>query len=168
MSNDYTPVQKVAAKTPMIRKTHVCVVDGADLFLVDGADVRNKLSSDFVGGGNWRAYRTFVPLREYWLEEGCCASPGETLALLIHECAECAMMRRGMNYAEAHAAATLLENSARPCDDAWKGEANAPKLKSALLELAKRDFGRRTEERTKSVLGFGFGKWLKKLAEGVK
>lgn len=168
MTNDFTPAQKQAAKAPMIRKTHICVVDGADLFTVDGADVRNKLSSDFVGGGNWRAYRTFVPLREYWLEEGCCSSPGETLALLVHECAECAMMRKGMNYAEAHAAATLLENSARPCADAWTGAATAAKLRDALAGLAKRDFGRRAEDRARSTLGRGFGDWLTKLGESVQ
>ena len=167
-ANDYSPAQKTATKVAMIRKTHVCTIDGADLFMVDGSGVRNSLSSDFVGGGNWRAYRTFVPLREYWLEEGCCSSAGETLALLIHECAECAMMRKGMNYAEAHAAATLLENSARPCGDAWTGEATAAKLRDALAGLAKRDFGRRAEERAKSVLGFGFGDWLAKLGESVQ
>lgn len=83
---------------------------GIEIFLVDGAHVRNVYDSDFSQGGNEFAYK-FIPANEIWIDN---QTPAAELAFVaFHECHETEDMRSGMSYAKAHEIAKRLEDRER-------------------------------------------------------
>jgi hypothetical protein len=79
--------------------------------LIDGEEVRNKISVDFTMGGHEFVY-DYVPENEVWIED--LKSDFDKLCTIIHELVERYIMGKyGTEYEEAHDIATKVEYQIR-------------------------------------------------------
>lgn len=83
---------------------------GVDIYLVDGAHVRNNVNPDFVDGGHDLVY-DFIPKGEVWVDN--VPSVQDRQANLAHELYERGLMADGMGYDEAHDEALEYERALR-------------------------------------------------------
>jgi hypothetical protein len=88
--------------------------NGTEIWIVDGAKVRQEIYPEFLYGGNGQRY-LFIPDREIWIDHAIAAEEfGYTLA---HElCERDLMARKGLTYAAAHDSALQLERQMRLAD----------------------------------------------------
>ncbi len=86
--------------------------NGKKVFLVNGADIRNKIDTDFALGGNSARY-SYVPEGELWVEQTGSTVDSDEKHTIKHEDREENLMRRGMNYNQAHGEATKVETVER-------------------------------------------------------
>lgn len=96
-------------KTPkqLYIKQLTTLEDGTKIFLVDGELIRDLFKTDFIEGGNEKAY-SWVPKGEIWLEDNL--SPKELPYILLHEYTERWLMKnKNMNYDKAHKLASKVE-----------------------------------------------------------
>lgn len=117
--------------------------DGRKVYLVDGEQVRNLVSTGFIGGSNHEA-DSYVPEDEYWIEDTLQGMDRD--AILLHEVTEAKHMREDdREYHDAHAIANRVEgefrdeqqkkaalasNPLRKWFGYTKAAAEAPKLRS--------------------------------------
>lgn len=83
------------------------------IFLVDGGVVRKTLDPNFCFGGHWKIYK-YIPKNEVWIDSA--VLPGERKYVIIHEMHELKLMKKGMNYNNAHDFASASEKAARRND----------------------------------------------------
>ncbi|MEK7158954.1 MAG: hypothetical protein AAB575_03515 [Patescibacteria group bacterium] len=83
------------------------------IYLVDGARVRKTLDPSFCFGGHWKVYK-YIPKNEIWIDNA--TLPKERKYVIVHETYELKLMKKGMNYNNAHDFATAAEKSARRND----------------------------------------------------
>jgi hypothetical protein len=76
------------------------------IWQVHGDKVRKQLKTDFTEGGHGLVY-PFIPKNEVWLDDDL--GDSEVKHVLTHELHERNLMRTGMKYNKAHAAASKLE-----------------------------------------------------------
>ena len=105
-----------AAKRPIsgIYRVPCTSQNGSEIWIVDGAKVRQEIYPEFLYGGNGQRYR-FIPGREIWIDHAIAAEEfGYTLA---HELYERNLMAcKGLTYAAAHDSALELEHQMRLAD----------------------------------------------------
>lgn len=101
--------------------------DSVQVWAVDGAAVRNRFTSRFIGGGHHWVY-PWIPENEVWIEE---ATPEEDQPYyLLHELHERKLMQRdALDYDTAHARAEQLEDMCRDNPEILNDE-----LKKAMEE----------------------------------
>jgi hypothetical protein len=95
----------------MIAKKLMMKVGDVSVFLVDGNEVKKLYNMDFVEGGNDKAYPTFIPKGEIWIDK--LMAPKEWIPIMVHELAERLEMARGKSYEEAHPDANAVERQVR-------------------------------------------------------
>ena len=127
---DYRDSVKQSKKNPSKtdKKAHPKVyakrygkIDGLDVWLVNGDEVRNRYKTDFIEGGHGLVY-SWVPNNEIWLELGM--HQDEYPYVLLHEYVERVLMKtREMKYDEAHRIAAKVEFAMRK-----KGEFTKAKI----------------------------------------
>lgn len=83
------------------------------IFLVDGGVVRKTLDPNFCFGGHWKIYE-YIPKNEVWIDR--VVLPRERKYVIIHEMHELKLMKKGMNYNNAHDYASAAEKEARRND----------------------------------------------------
>jgi phage portal protein BeeE len=83
------------------------VVDGYNVMLVDGDQVKVEHEIDFIEGGNPFRYPAFIPEGEFWLDSNAAAH--NRPFILYHEAWESRLMSTGMSYDEAHKRANGVE-----------------------------------------------------------
>lgn len=83
------------------------------IYLVSGAKVRRFFDFNFVFGGHWLVYK-YVPKNEVWLDDSTLTK--ERKYVLIHELYELNLMKKGMNYNNAHDYASAREKEAKRKD----------------------------------------------------
>ncbi|HKA90763.1 MAG TPA: hypothetical protein VKE22_24040 [Haliangiales bacterium] len=88
------------------RIRRLAAVDGREVWLVSGREVRDHAYTDFTLGGHGYRYR-FIPRAEIWIDNAVVAS--ERPAILHHEVVEVGHMRSGLSYDAAHALASEAE-----------------------------------------------------------
>jgi len=105
------------AKSETLEKEFIeTLSDGVKVYLVNGGYVRDKLSTDFIGGGNWMAYPKFMPKNEVWVERRD-TDQHDMRGILDHEIVEYRLMRdEGLSYEKAHEKANLHEKKERAKD----------------------------------------------------
>lgn len=87
------------------------VVDGIEIWVVDGESVRTYFYVDFTEGGHDLVY-DFVPDHEIWLDDDLL--PEERVYVLRHEMLERKLMHeKDMSYEDAHLAALRAEQDLR-------------------------------------------------------
>lgn len=92
--------------------------EAVQVFLVDGERVRDEHSVEFIGGGHYYRYPSFIPVGEVWVENAMDVLGARALALVIfHELYERALMAKGQSYGDAHAAASRWEKYLRQFKD---------------------------------------------------
>ncbi|MBI5404567.1 MAG: hypothetical protein HY959_14360 [Ignavibacteriae bacterium] len=81
--------------------------EGFNVWIVDGALIRQNIFNEFIYGGNDQRY-PFVPLNEIWIDNSISAEEFETT--LAHEiCERNLMMKYGLTYFDAHDSSLMLE-----------------------------------------------------------
>lgn len=90
-----------------IPKTLIGEQDGMKIFEVDDNYIKTKIYADFTEGGNGYAYPNFVPMDEIWVAKDKEQKNKE--AIILHELAEVAKMKKGMSYDNAHEIANKKE-----------------------------------------------------------
>ena len=94
-----------------IKKTPIFKYKDVTIMLIDGEEVRNKISVDFTMGGHEFVY-DYVPENEVWIED--LKSDFDKLCTIIHELVERYIMGKyGIEYEEAHDIATKVEYQIR-------------------------------------------------------
>jgi predicted transcriptional regulator len=94
-----------------IKKTTIFKYKDVTIMLIDGEEVRNKISVDFTMGGHEFVY-DYVPENEVWIED--LKSDFDKLCTIIHELVERYIMGKyGTEYEEAHDIATKVEYQIR-------------------------------------------------------
>lgn len=94
-----------------IKKTPIMKYKDVTVMLVDGEEVRNKISVDFTMGGHGYVY-DFVPKDEVWVED--LKSDFDKVATILHELIEKYLMKKyDMDYEPAHQIATKVEYQLR-------------------------------------------------------
>jgi len=94
-----------------IKKTPIFKYKDVTIMLIDGEEVRNKISVDFTMGGHEFVY-DYVPENEVWIED--LKSDFDKLCTIIHELVERYIMGKyGIEYEEAHDIATKVEHQIR-------------------------------------------------------
>lgn len=94
-----------------IKKTPIFKYKDVTIMLIDGEEVRNKISVDFTMGGHEFVY-DYVPENEVWIED--LKSNFDKLCTIIHELVERYIMGKyGTEYEEAHDIATKVEYQIR-------------------------------------------------------
>ena len=94
-----------------IKKTPLFKYKDVTIMLIDGEEVRNKISVDFTMGGHEFVY-DYVPENEVWIED--LKSDFDKLCTIIHEIVERYIMGKyGTEYEEAHDIATKVEYQIR-------------------------------------------------------
>lgn len=85
----------------------------ADIWLVRGKKVRDKLNVWFVEGahGYVGKFSKIIPKNEVWIDDAL--HKDEYNAVIIHELYERELMKKGMPYEKAHERANLVEIRAR-------------------------------------------------------
>jgi hypothetical protein len=86
---------------------------GLEIFIVDGTYVRDKWDSQFIQGGHKLRY-DFVPEGEIWIEASL--HYDERPYVIFHECLEIVLMKKGLDYDQAHDKAKRAENKLRRRD----------------------------------------------------
>ncbi len=76
-------------------------------FIVNGELIRDKIDIDFVMGGNGFRY-LYIPIDEIWVEKDYIKSK-EIKYILLHEYTELSLMKKGINYPNAHDIASIKE-----------------------------------------------------------
>ncbi len=84
--------------------------DKCNVWIVHGEIVRGIFFLDFTEGGHDDVY-SFVPKNEIWIDDDL--SRREIKFVLLHEVYERNLMRKGMNYPEAHRHALQIEYHCR-------------------------------------------------------
>jgi len=88
------------------KKTLIDVIDGMEIYLVDGNQVKIKHDPDFVEGGNDKV-KDYIPKEEIWIDGFINEKNGKPVVL--HELAERKLMSHGMGYEKAHSIANDYE-----------------------------------------------------------
>jgi len=83
------------------------------IWLVSGKKVREYFDFNFVFGGHWLVYK-YVPKNEVWIDDATLTK--EKKYVLIHELYELNLMKKGMNYNNAHDYASAREKEERRKD----------------------------------------------------
>ena len=81
--------------------------NGYKVFIVNGELIRNKIDIDYVMGGNGLRY-LYVPIDEIWVEDKYYKTK-EFNYIVYHEYTELMLMKRGLNYSDAHDLASIKE-----------------------------------------------------------
>lgn len=93
-----------------IRLRYIGTLDDFDVWVVDGAVIRDNVDVDFALGGNPGRY-AYVPDGEVWVED---TGDADDMSLIAkHEVTECLCMLRGLSYDEAHEIASREESEER-------------------------------------------------------
>lgn len=95
----------------MIEKNLLTRIGDVSVYLVDGNAVKKECTMDFVEGGNDKAYPTFIPEGEVWIDR--LMSPKEWIPIMVHELSERLLMSKGMSYERAHPEANAVERKVR-------------------------------------------------------
>jgi len=103
---------KSSKKAPWKKDADMTCKHGLKVYLVDGLHVR-AIDCAFIQGGNEFRYG-FVPKGELWVDWH--VPEAEWPYVLLHECHETELMRKGWSYDRAHNAAKRLENKERRKD----------------------------------------------------
>lgn len=94
-----------------IKKKLIMKIKDTKIYLVDGEEVRNKISVDFTMGGHGYVY-DYVPEDEIWIED--LKSGFDKKATMYHELIERYIMKKyNMDYEPAHQLSTKLEYEMR-------------------------------------------------------
>lgn len=76
-------------------------INGLNIYLVSGEQVRNKTDIDFTAGGSEAAYPGYIPRNEIWLDDALHVL--DRIATIFHEIVERnLMLYRGVDYDKAH------------------------------------------------------------------
>ena len=94
-------------KIPEIPKTFLREQDGVKIYLVDGEVVR-KDHIQYVAGGHGYVY-DWIPKDEVWIDENQKNKPEDMEATIRHELYEIGLMKKGMDYDNAHEEANKIE-----------------------------------------------------------
>lgn len=82
--------------------------NGMDIWIVDGDKIRSFIDIDFTTGGHGVRY-LYVPMNEIWVDSTL--DKGEEIEpTILHETVEFNLMKKGINYYEAHTAASIIES----------------------------------------------------------
>jgi len=94
-----------------IKKEKLGRIDNYDVWIVNGAILRDKIDIDYTTGGNCARYG-YIPINEIWIEED--NSPKDLACNLFHELIECyLMLHQHMTYNKAHEKIDLFESILR-------------------------------------------------------
>lgn len=96
-----------------INKKLVCELwDGTKIYIVSGAEVRNNVYTEFIGGGHSHEEVKYVPKGEIWIEEQ--KTPEDQVFILAHELMEWMQMKYyGEKYKHSHDIANSCEKALR-------------------------------------------------------
>lgn len=109
--DDYERFVQNNSQDVEIKKTPILKYKDVTVMIVDGEEVRNKISVDFTMGGHGYVY-DFVPKDEVWVED--LKSDFDKKATILHELIEKYLMQRyEMDYEPAHSIATKVEYAMR-------------------------------------------------------
>ena len=89
------------------RKKRLKSYKGYKIFIVNGELIRNKIDIDYIMGGNGFRY-LYIPIDEIWVEDKYYKTK-EFNYIVYHEYSESRLMRRGLNYSDAHDLASIKE-----------------------------------------------------------
>jgi hypothetical protein len=94
-----------------VYRVHTGSKNGLEIWIVDGAKIREEIYPEFLYGGNGQRYR-FIPAREIWVDNAVGAE--ELSYTIAHEMRERSLMaRQGLTYGEAHDSALVSERQLR-------------------------------------------------------
>lgn len=125
---DQKPTHVSPELVESVKIRRVGAMGGKQVFLVDGAKVRNKIDTDFALGGNSARY-SYVPQGELWIEETGGRIDKDEIETAKHEAREERKMRAGETYNQAHSEATKIEKQER-----GNVKTSARKLKADTLQ----------------------------------
>ena len=99
-------------KEKLIKRLHKKLLINHEIkvWLVDGSLVRSLFFLDFAAGGHDKVYN-FIPKNEIWIDDDL--KDREKKFIILHEMHERNLMSKGLNYSEAHASATEVEDYCR-------------------------------------------------------
>lgn len=90
-----------------VSRTRLGYIDGLELWLVNGGEVKEKFDMDFIEGGHDLAW-PFIPNGEVWLD--ACLASDQLMFVLLHEIVERKLMAHGLTYERAHEIANYYES----------------------------------------------------------
>lgn len=100
----------ISRSSNRIAKRHIATIDGADIYLVNGKEVKEKFDMDFTEGSNGAA-KKYVPQNEVWLDSHYDMCLLRTI--LFHEMSERYLMSvKGFDYDTAHDFSNKVEKYA--------------------------------------------------------
>jgi len=89
------------------RKKRLKSYKGCKVFIVNGELIRDNIDIDYVMGGNGFRY-LYIPIDEIWVEDKYYKTK-EFNYIVYHEHSELKLMRKGLNYSDAHDLASIKE-----------------------------------------------------------
>ncbi len=115
-----------------IYRYYMGIKDGYELWVVDGAKIRETIYPEFLYGGNGQRYR-FEPEKEIWIDNTISAE--EYRYTLAHELNEHKLMQQfGYTYYAAHDSSLRIERLMRLADEKESSEFEKSLGKVAVLD----------------------------------
>ena len=106
----WNSIKALTSKTP--NNGIIGSINGITIKLIDGDKVKLQHDIDFVEGGNDKAYSTYMPKNEIWIDKN--VNPHNWKFICLHEFVERTLMsKENMSYKDAHKLADMVKREAR-------------------------------------------------------